>query len=187
MVFSKNSLKNFIEDEKELEEFLGILDNLRRNFGKCSNCKSKFYSSISSDDGLLIKCEKCKEATCKKCWLKRHEDTLCEHLIKEYECFFANSSMKKVFVCRLCFSISKTIKSEQANTVKCEFCHRISCQNCFQLMDSIENHGLNLHDLNCKLCKYNDVKKDEDCQICEINGSICKQFSYRDFVTGKKK
>ena len=184
MIFTENSLQGYIEDRKELQEFLKVYNILRENYGRCFQCKIKWISTvIEKDDKMGILCNKCKKLTCKICWKEFHVEKLCEHLIKEYNPIY--NLMGKILICPICYAISRKINQNE-KIVKCENCQRMLCKFCNQTMDSIDFHGPSLHDGTCpefsKNKKKNVGDNEDECQICEIRGTPCKQFSYRKFI-----
>jgi len=185
MIFTEKSLQKFIEDNKELTDFLKDYNTLRDKFGKCFSCKNKWASSETQDDKMSMVCQKCNRETCKVCWNESHPAKLCNHLIKEYNTAPLHNLVGEIIVCPICYSISRKI-SQGENIIKCENCHRTLCEFCFQSMDSISYHGAFLHDSNCQFYSYKKVRttEEEECQICNIRGrdTPCKQFSYRKFI-----
>ena len=122
MIFTENSLQQFIYDPKELNNFLENYNIIRENYRKCFSCKTMFIPYNQSFK-IDIFCKKCKKKTCKVCWNEFHPRKLCQYLLRDYNLTPLKNMIGKIFVCPLCFAISRVNQHH-----KCENCNRSFCK-----------------------------------------------------------
>ena len=169
MVFSEKSLKPYIHDESDFKQFIKTLNQLMNNYKHCYSCDEK-QTFEGQEDKLIVTCnsKKCNKKTCTVCWKEAHGDILCTHLRIEYENIFREKLNKLLFVCRLCYSLSK-IQTHDEIAEKCKNCKVKLCYQCDKKKEKQKN---------CKICKVelcencllyqNEIK----CEHCHRN--LCR-------------
>ena len=84
----------------------------------CPKCTTSIPSEYEFEDED-IRCNRCHQYICKKCFRFRHKKYTCANLLKRR--YFKYSRCQEIQSCPNCFT----------STYKCKFCYKMQCQNCY--------------------------------------------------------